>query len=57
MRLLFEETSSAPATVILLSKAENNALLGIVDGYLKTKPNKRSAAYKLAKRFDTELLA
>lgn len=58
MRVLIEETKgNAPALILLLGKAENDALVSIVAGYLATKPNKRSAAYKLATALDGELLA
>ena len=56
MKLLFEESRNEPGTVIILSKAESDALVSIVAGFLTTKPNKRSAAYKLADRLDNELL-
>jgi hypothetical protein len=58
MRVLIEEGGgNKPALMLLLGKAENDALVTIVAGFLKTKPNKRSAAYKLAYALDGELLA
>lgn len=58
MRVLIEEGGgNKPALILLLGKAENDALVSVVAGYLKTKPNKRSAAYKLAEKLDGELLA
>lgn len=56
MKLLFEETRKEPGTIIVLTKAESGALVEVVAGFLKTNPNKRSAAYKLAKKLDDDLL-
>ena len=56
MKLFFEEVRKDPGTILIMNKAEADALLKIVEGYLKTKPNKRSGAYKLAQLLDNELL-
>lgn len=56
MKLFFEEVRKAPGTVMILTKAESEAMINIVCAYLKTNPNKRSAAFKLATRIDDEFL-
>jgi hypothetical protein len=56
MKLFFEEVRKEPGTVMILTKAESDAMVAIIGDYLKTKPNKRSAAFKLATRIDEEFL-
>ena len=56
MKLLFESVEKRPVTAIILDKSESDALAGVLCAYLKTKPNKRSAAYKLAEKLEGELL-
>lgn len=56
MKILYADESDNDL-VIILKKKENDALAAIVCGFLKTKPNKQSAAYKLAQSLDDWLLA
>lgn len=58
MKVFFDDAAGQQAdTIIILSKKESEALIDIIAGYVKTKPNKRSKAYKLADDLDNRLLA
>lgn len=56
MRLLYSDENDKDV-VLILTKKENDALVTIVAEYLKTKPNKRSGAFRLAASLDDRLLA
>lgn len=56
MRVLYADEND-DSVVLILNKKENDALADIVGLYLKSKPNQRSNAFKLAKALDERLLA